>query len=65
MVLQKTETELEKFSQHGNNQYSQYFLPSKKINFYIKSFKKFFAGRKILITKEITKIHEELIRRNR
>ena len=62
--LPKTETELEKvLANMSNNQYSQvYFLPSKKINFYIKSFKKFFAGRKILIAKEITKIHEELIR---
>ena len=62
--LPKTETELEKvLAIMSNNEYSQvYFLPSKKINFYIKSFKKFFAGRKILIAKEITKIHEELIR---
>ncbi len=62
--LPKTETELEKvLASMSNNEYSQvYFLPSKKINFYIKSFKKFFAGRKILIAKEITKIHEELIR---
>ena len=62
--LPKTETELEKvLAIMSNNEYSQvYFLPSKKINFYIKSFKKFFAGRKILIAKEITKIHEELVR---
>ncbi len=62
--LPKTETELEKvLASMSNNEYSQvYFLPSKKINFYIKSFKKFFSGRKILIAKEMTKIHEELIR---
>ena len=39
-----------------------FFIPSKKINFYIKNFKKFFSGRKILIAKEITKIHEAFIR---
>ena len=39
-----------------------FFVPSKKINFYINIFKKFFQGRKILIAKEITKIHEEFIR---
>ena len=39
-----------------------FLLPSKKINFYIKNFKKFFSGRKILIAKEITKIHEAFIR---
>ena len=34
----------------------------KKINFYINKFKKFYSGRKILIAKEITKIHEAFIR---
>ena len=34
----------------------------KKINFYLKKFKKFYSGRKILIAKEITKIHEAFIR---
>ena len=38
------------------------FLPSKKINFYLKGFKKFFSGRKVLIAREITKIHETFIR---
>ena len=41
-----------------------FFAPSKKINFYIKHFKKFYSGRKILIAKEITKIHEAFIREN-
>ena len=41
-----------------------FFIPSNKINFYIKSFKKFFKGRKILIAKEMTKIHETFIREN-
>ena len=39
-----------------------FFAPSKKLNFYIKNFKRFFSGRKILIAKEITKIHEAFIR---
>ena len=39
-----------------------FFIPSKKINFYIKNFKRFFSGRKILIAKEMTKIHETFIR---
>ena len=39
-----------------------FFYTSKKINFYINNFKKFFSGRKILIAKEITKIHEAFIR---
>ncbi len=39
--------------------YSQvFFIPSNKINFYIKKFKEYFTGRKILIAKEITKLHE-------
>ena len=39
-----------------------FFIPSKKINFYLNSFKKYFSGRKIIIAKEITKIHEEFYR---
>ena len=62
--LPKTENELEKvLSTLSANEYTQiFFTPSKKINFYIKNFKKYFAGRKILIAKEITKIHEAFIR---
>ena len=62
--LPKTENELEKvLTSLSKNSYSQiFFVPSKKINFYIKGFKKFFSGRKILIAKEITKIHEACIR---
>ncbi len=41
-----------------------FFVPAKKINFYIKKFKKYFSGRKILIASEMTKIHEEFIRMN-
>ena len=39
-----------------------FFIPSKKINFYINFIKEFYSGRKILIAKEITKIHEAFIR---
>ncbi len=39
-----------------------FFIPAIKINFYLKSFKKFFSGREIVIAKEITKLHEEIIR---
>ena len=62
--LPKTENELEKvLTPLSQNEYTQvFFVPSKKINFYIKKFKKFFSGRKILIAKEITKIHETFIR---
>ena len=62
--LPKTENELEKIlSSLSQNKYSQiFYVPSKKINFYLKKFKKFFSGRKILIAREITKIHEAFIR---
>jgi len=39
-----------------------FFVPAKKINFYIPQFKKYFADRKIMIAKEMTKIHEKFIR---
>ncbi len=39
-----------------------FFIPSTKINFYISKFKKYFFDRKILIAKEMTKIHETFIR---
>tara|TARA_B100001121_G_C18664753_1_gene610738 strand:- start:472 stop:1311 length:840 start_codon:yes stop_codon:yes gene_type:complete len=62
--LPKTENELEKVltSLTENDQTIVFFIPSNKINFYLKSFKKFFAGREILIAKEMTKIHETLLR---
>ena len=47
----------------SQNDYTQvFFIPSKKINFYINFFKIYFSGRKILIAKEITKIHEAFMR---
>ena len=61
--LPKTENELEKvLSILSKSEFTQiFFISPKKINFYIKSFKKFYSGRKILIAKEITKMHEAFI----
>ena len=58
--LPKTENELEKvLIPLSENIYTQvFFAPANKINFYIKKIKKFYSGRKILIAKEITKLHE-------
>jgi 16S rRNA (cytidine1402-2'-O)-methyltransferase len=41
-----------------------FFIPALKINFYLSHFKEYFPDRKILIAKEITKIHEKFIRSN-
>ena len=62
--LPKTENEVEKVLKIlCENKYSQvFFIPSKKINFYIKKFKKYYSGRKILIGREMTKLHENFIR---
>ena len=62
--LPKTEFELKNvLSKLSQNKFTQvFFTPSKKINFYINMFKKFYIGREILIAKEITKIHETFIR---
>jgi len=62
--LPKTINELEKvLDTLSNNNFTQvFFIPSKKINFYLENFKKYFSGRKIIIAKEITKIHEEFYR---
>ena len=62
--LPKTENELEKtLSSLSIYNFSQvFFIPAIKINFYLNRFKKYFSGRKILIAKEITKIHETFFR---
>tara|TARA_A100001015_G_scaffold38628_1_gene42422 strand:- start:2735 stop:3574 length:840 start_codon:yes stop_codon:yes gene_type:complete len=62
--LPKTENELDKVLESLSlNKFTQvFFVSGKKIGFYIKSFKKFYRGRKVLIAKEITKIHEAFIR---
>ena len=62
--LPKKEKELKKIlNTLSQNLFSQvYFIPALKINFYLKIFKEYFSGRKILIAKELTKIHETLLR---
>ena len=62
--LTKKEKELEKVLKNLSNfEYSiVFFISAKKINFYISQFKKYFFGRKILIAREMTKMHEEFIR---
>ena len=64
--LPKTENELEKVLKSLSEQvYSQvFFIPGNKINFYLKNFKKHFPSRKLLIAKEITKLHETFLREN-
>ncbi len=62
--LPKTENELNKVLL-DLSRYSfslVFFIPSLKVNFYIKNFKKHFSGRKILIAKEITKKYETFYR---
>ena len=62
--LPKKENELKKILKIlSQNLFSQvFFIPALKINFYLKIFKEYFSGRKILIAKELTKIHETLLR---
>ena len=62
--LPKKENELNKVLKTlSKNSFSiVFFIPAKKINFYIKSFKNYFTDRKVLIAREITKIHESFIR---
>ena len=62
--LTKKENELESVLKNLHNlDYSiVFFIPAPKINFYITQFKKYFFDRKIVIAKEMTKIHEEFIR---
>tara|TARA_Y100001958_G_C21231395_1_gene557173 strand:- start:1750 stop:2598 length:849 start_codon:yes stop_codon:yes gene_type:complete len=62
--LPKKQNELDKvlktLSTYNNSQV--FFIPGLKVNFYIQSFKKYFPDRRMVIAKEITKIHEEFIR---
>ncbi len=64
--LPKTERGLEKIlTSLSNLTFSQiFFIPAIKINFYLKTMKKFYKGRDILIAREITKIHETFYRGN-
>ncbi len=58
--LPKKENELNKsLKKLKNIEFSLvFFIPSLKINFYLKMFKKFFSGRKIFIAREMTKKYE-------
>jgi len=62
--LTKKENELDKTLKNLYNlNYSiVFFIPASKINFYMSKFKNYFFDRKILIAKEMTKMHEEFIR---
>ena len=62
--LPKKEGELENvLNTLSKLSYSQiFFVPAVKINFYLKILKKHYFDRKIMIAKEITKIHEEFFR---
>ena len=62
--LTKKENELENVLKNLSNlDYSIiFFIPASKINFYILKFKPFFSDRKIMIAREMTKIHEEFVR---
>ena len=62
--LTKKENELDKVLKSlCNLDYSiVFFIPVSKINFYISKFKNYFFDRKILIAKEMTKMHEDFIR---
>ena len=62
--LPKTDGETSKvLSELSNQEYTQIFFASaQKINMYLKKFREFFGGRKIMIAKEITKIHESFYR---
>ncbi len=62
--LPKKENELNKVLQNLSNYTFSIviFIPAIKINFYLNSFKKYFPNRKLMIAKEITKIHETYYR---
>ena len=62
--LPKKNNELEKVLKSLSKiNYSQvFFAPSNKLNFYIQNFKKYYSDRKLLVAKEITKLHEAFFR---
>ncbi len=62
--LPKKLKELEKIAKDINqiNYNIVFFIPSLKINFYLKFFKRHFRRRKIFIAREMTKIHETFYR---
>ena len=56
------EKELKKLKEHKFN--LVFFIPAKKINFYMKFFKKLMKKREVFIAREMTKIHETFYRFN-
>ena len=62
--LPKTENDLIKTIKSLKNlDYSLiFFIPGNKINFYLKFFKEYFSDRDILVSREISKIHETFYR---
>jgi|TARA_B110000881_G_scaffold98567_1_gene86714 16S rRNA (cytidine1402-2'-O)-methyltransferase len=62
--LPKTEKEAEKIMRGLRDiKFSIiFFIPGIKVNFYLKLFKKHFLGRKLMIAREMTKIHETFYR---
>tara|TARA_B100001996_G_scaffold366984_1_gene338197 strand:- start:982 stop:1830 length:849 start_codon:yes stop_codon:yes gene_type:complete len=62
--LSKKENEINSVLKNlANLDYSiVFFAPGQKLNYYIKFFKKYFFDRKIMIAREMTKLHEEFIR---
>ena len=62
--LSKKESEVDKVLKNLNNLDFTivFFIPASKINFYISKFKSYFQDRKILLAKEMTKVHEKFIR---
>ena len=62
--LPKKERELESVLKNlANYKFSQvFFIPAIKISFYIKKIQKYFYDRKLIIAKEITKVHENFYR---
>ena len=64
--LPKTENDLDKtFQNLSKYSFTQvFFVPSIKINFYLKKIQRYYEGRKIMIGRELTKIHEDFYRQD-
>ena len=64
--LPKTENDLDKtFQNLSKYSFTQvFFVPSIKINFYLKKIQRYYEGRKIMIGRELTKIHVDFYRQD-
>ncbi len=62
--LPKTDNEVEKVLESLINFENSivFFIPALKLNFYLKKIKKYFNSRKLIIAKEMTKMHENFFR---